>query len=558
MRQEKSSSDLIHVDHDLQDFQQRAVENENQISPLTTNWLALNKRAKQSLRGLPQQVRRTPHRYFLHLLILVLLPVGLVVSRTAAQPAAPVASQPAPKQAQILNQPRPLLGAMVMTNRNDSANLHNDEATAEPADGEGDAPISDPDFDDALVVPVSRPADVKPALPTTTISADIANLRNGPGTEFDRLDKLQNGTKIEVVSRHADWVEIRTEGGQSGWLAIDLVELEADVLDALPEPAELPTPPPARVATIAQENLNLRDGPGTDYISMVKLSSGLEVDLVAQYQGWYQVETPDGNVGWVSQDYLSMQAGVPERITVAETIPSSNPAMVGYAADEGVNLRSGPNTKFDSLGKLSNGAELSLLARHDSWLKVETARGTKGWISADLVDVSSFVKRRVPYTDNVPALPKPVAKPKATTPSTRSAQPAGGGGGGGAASGDVASLAWNYVGSRYVWGGEGPGGFDCSGLTKFLYRQIGVSLPHSARGQYSSAYGSFIGSMDNLQPGDLLFYANTAGPGITHVGIYAGGGTMINAMTPRSGVGAVSIYDRYWSSHYYGALRPYR
>ncbi|MBA3468229.1 MAG: SH3 domain-containing protein [Herpetosiphonaceae bacterium] len=554
MRHEKSSSDLIHVDHDLQDFQQRAVENENQIPSLAATWLAINTRAKQSLGGLPQKVRRTPHRYFLHLLILLILPVGLVVSRTAAQPVVTVAADPAPEQAHAHNQPRPVLGATVMTNRNEPSDFQ-DEAPAA-----GDGPISDPDFDDALVIPASRPVDVKPATPTTTVSAELANLRNGPGTEFDRLDKLQNGSQLEVLSRHADWVEVRTEGGQTGWLAIDVLDLDEETIAALPEPAALPTPPPARVATISQESLNLRDGPGTDYISLVKLSSGLEVSLVAQYEGWYQVETPDGNVGWVSAEYLGMLPGVPERITVAESIPSSNPALVGYATDEGVNLRSGPSTKFESLGKLSNGAELSLLARHESWIKVETARGTKGWISADLVDVSSFVKRRVPYTDNVPALPKPkpVAKPKATTPTTRSAQPAGGGGGGGAASGDVASLAWNFVGSRYVWGGESPSGFDCSGLTKYLYRQIGVSLPHSARGQYSSAYGTFIGSMNNLQPGDLLFFANTAGPGITHVGIYVGSGTMINAMTPRSGVGAVSIYDRYWSSHYYGALRPYR
>ncbi len=450
---------------------------------------------------------------------------------------------------------------MVMTNRNEPGDVNNEETASEPANGQGDGPISDPEFDDALVVPVSRPVDIVPAAPTTTISADTANLRNGPGTDFDGLDKLQNGTTIELVSRHADWVEVRTEGGQLGWLAIELIDVDSEIIDGLPEPAALPTPPPARVATIAQEGLNLRDGPGTDYISLAKLSSGQEVALAAQYDGWFQVELSNGTVGWVSAEYLGMQDGVTERVTVAETIPSSNPAMVGYASTEGVNLRSGPNTKFESLGKLSNGAELSLLARHESWLKVETARGTTGWISAELVDVSSFVKRRVAYTDNVPALPKPKpapAKPKVAAPTTRSAQPAGGGGGGGSASGDVASLAWNFIGSRYVWGGESPSGFDCSGLTKYLYRQIGVSLPHSARGQYSSAYGSFIGSMDNLQAGDLLFFVNTAGPGITHVGIYVGGGTMISAMTPASGIGAVNIYDRYWLSHYYGAVRPYR
>lgn len=568
MHHDKSSFDLIQVDHDLQDFQQRAVENDNHISSLPASWDAFGKRSKASLRSLPQRIRRVPHRYILHVFILLLLPVGLVVSRTAAQSVAPAVAEPAVAQARSLNQPRPVLGAMTLTNRNESSNVAVEQTPAlEPNQGEGDAPITDPEFDDSLIVPVGRPVEVKPVLPTAAISADIANLRNGPGTEFDRLDKLQQGSKLDVLARHEDWVQVRTEGGQEGWLALDLIDLDKETAAGLPGPDALPTPPPAKVATIAQENLNLRDGPGKDYVSLLKLGVDMEVSLVARYNDWYQIETTDGAVGWVSQDFLAMQPGVAERITRAESIPSSNPALVGYATDEGINLRAGPNTKFEALGKLSNGAELSLLARYEDWLKVETAKGTKGWISADLVDVSAFIKRRVPKTTNVPALPKPkpvvkAPKPAATAkktpaaPAAKPVQPAGGDGG--AASADVASMAWQFIGTPYVWGGASPSGFDCSGLTLYLYRQIGVNLPHKASMQYSSRYGTFIGSTNNLQPGDLLFYVNTAGPGITHVGIYVGGGKMVTATTPQSGVMLININERYWASHYYGALRPYR
>lgn len=500
----------------------------------------------------------------LHLLVLLLMPVGLVVSRNATTPAQTTQAQPTTASHNHANQTRPVLGAAVMTHRNEPTLSE----TAAPNEDEqptvGDGPITDPEFDDSMIIPVTRPQDIVPSTAPASVSAELANLRNGPNAEFDRLDKLNQGTKVEVSARHNDWVQVRTEGGQEGWLSLDVLDLDAETIDALPAAQSVPTPPPAKVATITEDNLNLRDGPGReDYVSLAKLSAGQEVNLLAEFEGWYHIEAGN-NVGWVSKDFLAMQPGVAERITRAESVPPANPDLVGNVTDEGVNLRSGPSTKFDSLGKLSAGAQLSLLARNGDWLKVETAKGTKGWISNELVDATAFIMRRVPYTDNVPALPKPKAapaKPKAAPaakPKAAPAAPAGGGGGaGGSGNAGAASLAWNYVGSRYVWGGEGPGGFDCSGLTKFLYRQMGVSLPHSARGQYSSAYGSFVGGMNNLQPGDLMFFVNTAGPGITHVGIYAGDGIMIHAGTPQTGVQATSIYSSYWVNHYYGAVRPY-
>lgn len=541
----KSSSDLIQDDHDLNDFQQRAVNNDNQIRRSSTVTTLLRGKVAPAVQALPQKIRKTPKRYMLHLLVVLLLPIGLIFN--AAHSSSTTASVTVDATS-AQNQVRPVLGLSTMSHRNDPAQL-----TAQETVTPGDAPISDPEFDDSLVIPVSRP--VEDTVSSATVSAEIANLRKGPSTEFDRLDKLAQATKVTLIARHADWAQVKTEGGQEGWLALDVLDLSDEVATTLPEAQTIPTLPPAKVATIAQEGLNLRDGPGKDYVSLTKLGADSRVSLLARYDGWYQIETDSGAIGWVAADFLNMKDGVAERISIAEKIPSANPALVGWTTDEGINLRSGPSTKYDSLGKLAQGAELTLLAQYNDWLKVQTAKGTKGWISSDLVDVSSFVMRRVPYTDNIPALPKPkvVAKPAAT----KKVAPAVPAAPAGAASGDVASMAWAYVGAAYVWGAEGPYAFDCSGLTKFLYRQIGVSLPHSARGQYSSAYGSFV-SMDELQPGDLLFYANTAGPGITHVGIYVGGGTMVNAMTPASGVGAVSIYSSYWLNHYYGALRPYR
>lgn len=90
--------------------------------------------------------------------------------------------------------------------------------------------------------------------------------------------------------------------------------------------------------------------------------------------------------------------------------------------------------------------------------------------------------------------------------------------------GQAMQLALDKRGSPYVWGGSGPGTFDCSGLTMWAYAQLGVGLPHSAQAQ--STMGKAV-SRSELQPGDLVFFGS---PGaIHHVGIYVGNGLMVDA-----------------------------
>src|SRR5437773_9781066 len=85
----------------------------------------------------------------------------------------------------------------------------------------------------------------------------------------------------------------------------------------------------------------------------------------------------------------------------------------------------------------------------------------------------------------------------------------------------VIALAQRHLGARYVWGGSGPAGFDCSGLVMYVYAQVGVSLPHSSYAQFNM--GTPVG-ISQLEPGDLVFFT-----GASHVGIYIGGGQVIHA-----------------------------
>ncbi|MDP9256510.1 MAG: C40 family peptidase [Actinomycetota bacterium] len=113
------------------------------------------------------------------------------------------------------------------------------------------------------------------------------------------------------------------------------------------------------------------------------------------------------------------------------------------------------------------------------------------------------------------------------------------------------AIAKRFLGIPYVWGGSTPtGGFDCSGLVMYVYRQLGVTLDHYAAWQFLE--GTRVAPQD-LQPGDLVFFEPKAdGPG--HVGMYVGDGKMINAPHTGDVVRIVSIQGR---SGYVGAVRPY-
>lgn len=90
----------------------------------------------------------------------------------------------------------------------------------------------------------------------------------------------------------------------------------------------------------------------------------------------------------------------------------------------------------------------------------------------------------------------------------------------------VLDYAYRFLGTPYVWGGTTPSGFDCSGFTQYVYKHFGVNLPRVSRAQ--GTYGTKV-SYSNLQAGDLVFFGSG---GISHVGIYIGGGNMIHSPRP--------------------------
>lgn len=117
----------------------------------------------------------------------------------------------------------------------------------------------------------------------------------------------------------------------------------------------------------------------------------------------------------------------------------------------------------------------------------------------------------------------------------------------------AASIALRFVGVPYVWGGETPAGFDCSGLTMYAYRQVGVKLSHWTGFQWNE--GTQI-AWSEIQPGDLLFF-DVRGGAPQHEGMYIGNGLMVQA--PRRGdiVRVVPLPANRYAERFARAVRPY-
>jgi cell wall-associated NlpC family hydrolase len=143
-----------------------------------------------------------------------------------------------------------------------------------------------------------------------------------------------------------------------------------------------------------------------------------------------------------------------------------------------------------------------------------------------------------PTTTTPPPAPAPAPAP--APPPAPAPTPSGG-------NTQVVSIAMQYLGVPYHWGGASPQtGFDCSGLVMYVFAQVGISLPHFAAAQYH--YGRAV-ARDQLEPGDLVFFDN-----LNHVGIYIGNDQFIHA--PHTGdVVRITSLSGWYDSHYVGARR---
>lgn len=274
------------------------------------------------------------------------------------------------------------------------------------------------------------------------------------------------------------------------------------------------------IGYVQTDGLRLRAKPNTNAEVISTASYCDTVVVIRKVDDWYLVNY-NLDIGYMNADYIIFKDR--EDIDLG----------FGMFNSFEVNLRSEPSTDGALVCRAPYEETAYVLGINNGWYKVKY-EGQIGYVRTDLMDLTE----KPPYN-------------------AESSSSSGGGSSSGSSSssapsyGDqVVSVAMQYLGTPYVWGGTTPKGFDCSGFTKYVYNKMGITLNRTAAQQLNNGY-----SVSNLQPGDLLFYKNTyAGAGAaSHVGIYIGNNQFIHA-----GGGSVKItstYHEYYASRYIGARR---
>jgi cell wall-associated NlpC family hydrolase len=330
---------------------------------------------------------------------------------------------------------------------------------------------------------------------TGTVENGPLRFRSGPGTSYAILGEADAGKTVIVLSAAADgWCYVSFNGAE-GYMWADYLSV------TMPVPQE-------KNAVVQSGILNLRAGPSTSYDILAAAKQGEAVTLLAgPDNGWYKV-CYQGTVGYMSASYLS--GG--EVAASGEEDLGSGTVNVGA-----LNMRSGPGTDYGRVLILYQGATVELLSLDNGWYKI-SYNGTVGYVSSVYITPG---KAAEPGDTNVAA--------------------------------QAVSLAKTYLGVRYVYGGSSPSGFDCSGFSQYIYRQLGYSINRTASTQFNND-GSAV-SKANLQVGDLVFFrAPDSSKSATHVGIYIGDNQFIHASSTGRKV-MISEFNNWYGSIFVGGRR---
>ena len=386
----------------------------------------------------------------------------------------------------------------------------------------------------------------------TVTGGSTINLRSAPSTSAERVMLLAEGKRVAVLEQSGEWYKISVDG-KTGYIYGDFIRRDGA--------AAASNESRTGNATVKDNNVNVRAAASTSANRIASVSSGKRVTLLEKDGGWYKVSFDD-KTGYIYGDYITADNGVLASLPTAQHEPEPAPAAepapqemeqageetgpdeaaipaaavetsaveagstAGVSADGSagiitggtINVRSGPGTDHERLTQVTTGKKVTILGALDGWTHISFGN-TEGYVLSDYVCEGD------------------------TLPESE--------GGVGA---QVAVMAPQYLGVRYVYGGSSPSGFDCSGFTMYLYKQFGYSLPHTASGQYANC--GYKVSRSDLQPGDLVFFSSPSSGGrINHVGVYVGNGNVVHARYSIGKVYTNSLSESYYSKYYVGAVR---
>jgi cell wall-associated NlpC family hydrolase len=331
--------------------------------------------------------------------------------------------------------------------------------------------------------------------------SDYVNIRSIPGEDGSILGKLYNNSAATILEKSGDWYKVKS-GSVTGYINSAFLITGNQAEELADDIGNL-------VAYVTTDTLKVRKDPNKEAQVLTLVANGDEFLVKESKNGWVKIVFEGNKTGYVSADYVDVKYEFEEAISIEEE-------QERIAAEQ--EAEQAEQTRV-AMQQASEQAEQNRVSMEQAAVRADQRSRTTQAARAQ----SQSSDNNTSTNNNTSAAKDNNSKADSSSSSIRN---------------EIVDYALRFVGNPYVWGGTSlTNGADCSGFTQSVFRDNGISIPRTSRTQALS--GRRI-SIDEMQPGDLIFYAKNGT--INHVGIYIGNGKIVAASSPETGI-KISSYN---------------
>lgn len=361
-----------------------------------------------------------------------------------------------------------------------------------------------------------------------SIAADYVNIRKKPNTDADIVGKLYRGSAATISRTEGDWVYIKS-GSVSGYIMKDYLAIGYSAEKLIDDFG-------TKWATVTTETLRVREKTSETSKILDLLPEDESYEVLKEESEWAKIRVDGDTTGYVKKNYIKISVQFKKAVSIEEEREEQRrkEAAEAAAAEEQRQARTSSSSGSSSNSGSSSSSQRKSRSSSSSSRKSRTSNRSSS---------SNGGGGRSGSSSSGGSSNGSGGAGGSSSGSSDSGNGGGGSEGSTLGSGDgsaIASYGLKFVGNPYVYGGSSlTHGTDCSGFTMSVFRKFGISLPRTSSEQ--SRVGKKI-SPSSARAGDLIFYAS--GGRVNHVALCIGGGRVVHASNPRTGITTSNMYYR--------------
>lgn len=356
-----------------------------------------------------------------------------------------------------------------------------------------------------------------------SVAADYVNVRKHPNTDSKILGKLYRGSAAKIVKTVGDWVQIRS-GQVEGYIKSEYLAIGFSAEKLIDRFG-------TKIATVNTETLKVREAKSTDCAVLTLVSGEESFEVIREDKDWVKIMVDGDTKGFVSKEFVDITVKFKKAVSIEEEREEARKKAAAAAAA----ARAEAEQQARQQAANNAGSSGSGSSNNSSGGSSSSGGSTGSSSNKSSSSNNSGSSSHKSSSSGSSSSNKSSGGSSGDSSSNSSGSVVGSGDGS-----SIASYALQFVGNPYVYGGTSlTNGTDCSGFSQSIFRKFGISLPRTSGEQ--AGVGKKI-SVSSARAGDLIFYAKNGH--INHVAICIGGGRVVHASNPTTGITTSNINYR--------------